>query len=439
MNIEFYFAAIFECAAMLIPYAVCCFIPYTSRLRIKKSAFLILLSILFLVELSVLGFINDLAVWNTAFIVLCVLNYVVFAIAVNEKPLHLLFVYLLVMQFAAVFRGIRFYIDTRLLDIENPFNAPPTTAHIVMSVVECLIAFAAMIPISIILKKHLVPLMNAFNIKQWRIIFIIPLLFLAIILLFTYNMTDRINNRTYFLMLMIISVGSLAIYFVVFLTLKGASENALLREENLSLTYREKYYAMLSTQINETRIIRHDIRHHVQLLSEEMKNKEYGKAEAYLNEFSITMHESSDILYCEHYAVNTILNYYAASAKSKRIRISCNVRFPKESFVKNSDLCVLLGNCIENAVEGCERRIAQDNWISIVIFADQHKMTLSVDNTTGKTEKDKNGEYSSTKPNGLSMGHASIQAIAKKYNGSIWFEEKNEIFKTSVVLYEQSR
>ena len=99
-----------------------------------------------------------------------------------------------------------------------------------------------------------------------------------------------------------------------------------------------------------------------------------------------------------------------------------------------SDLCVVVGNLMENAVEACERMPEGRRFIRVNSGLEHGILTLTVDNSfSGKIRK-QGGAFLSSKRPGEGTGISSVVAVAKKHGGNAWFEEKEVVFQASVYV-----
>lgn len=438
MNAAYYFSMSQLSAASILPYAIGCYLPYWDRLKIRRPVLLVFLACLFITETIFFNFFSDHGDSNTVFLAVCVLDLFVYLKTVDAPAAQLSFCFLLFIQFGAIIRGISFFAESSLLDGNAIFAFTDAQASFLdrfFYLLELPFATVIIIPISKILKRYFVPLMDAVNMRQWQVLFTLPLIFTMIILVVASFLADEMDNPVYLLLLLLISLGSVFIYFVVFLLLRGITDNAALRERNLELGFREQYYSLLSEQVETAKRMRHDLHHHFRLLSGYLENQDYDNALEYLKEYADAADREEAVSYCANPAVNLILNHYADLAARCDIEINVEARLPKQLFIPVSDICVLLGNILENAVEGCQRQKSGKKWIQVRLMADDNKLAVAIDNSCGETKQRAHGQFISTKSGRQGIGLSSLSALAKKHDGSAWFEESGGVFKSSVVLH----
>ena len=112
-----------------------------------------------------------------------------------------------------------------------------------------------------------------------------------------------------------------------------------------------------------------------------------------------------------------------------------NADIPEDIKADITDLSVLFGNLIENALHGCIDDKSEHKKIEINAKADSYSLCIAVDNTfTGTPVTDADGSFISTKHGGKGIGIDSVKSIAEKYDGIAKFEYDGRMFYASVML-----
>ena len=89
-------------------------------------------------------------------------------------------------------------------------------------------------------------------------------------------------------------------------------------------------------------------------------------------------------LYCGNYAVDTIMRFYLTQAKDEGIQVEVSLPLPKQLPIPESDVCVLLGNLLENALAACRRRgeAFENRYIRVHgLFTPPYALSFTVDNS----------------------------------------------------------
>lgn len=85
----------------------------------------------------------------------------------------------------------------------------------------------------------------------------------------------------------------------------------------------------------------------------------------YLSEYSVAYAAETSASYCWNARVNALLGYYVAKAKELETDVRISVDLPRDSGISDLDLCVVLGNCFENAVAACADVPLEKRYISL--------------------------------------------------------------------------
>lgn len=238
------------------------------------------------------------------------------------------------------------------------------------------------------------------------------------------------------LFLLCINLGAFLIYSLMARLINEYDKNIRLEQQNHILTLENLQYENLKDKITEARQARHDLRHHITVMTGYLNAKEFDKLESYLTEYRSSLPEDSSIVFCQNQTVNLLLLHFAQQARNNQIDFTIYADIPEELNIPSNDLAVILGNLLENAVDAC---CAQKNGRKRIVLrgrAEQHSLLLTVDNTfEGQIRRDKNGTIQSSKHPGPGLGLTSVDYIARRHEGMLKVEEKEGIFYASVLLH----
>lgn len=234
----------------------------------------------------------------------------------------------------------------------------------------------------------------------------------------------------------VISLGIVSGYYVQ-QSMNTATENIRLEYEmsamEQQLDLQRLQYQKLAEQDEMVKAQRHDLRHQIAVLRSLTADEK--KLNEYLDGLAAKIPSSEGVRLCENYAVNAVAAYYYAMAQQAGIAIELSLIVPMEMDSDiESDLCVVVGNLMENAVEACGRMPEGRRFIRVNSGLEHGILTLTVDNSfSGKIRK-QGGAFLSSKRPGEGTGISSVVAVAKKHGGNAWFEEKEVVFQASVYV-----
>ena len=275
---------------------------------------------------------------------------------------------------------------------------------------------------------------------EWRYLWLIPFTFYIIWYYTLYGNSSKSSLELALepkntIALFFINAGAFLVYYIVARLLIEQQKNLRLQENNHLLEMQSLQYAYLQDKITEARRYKHDARHHIALMQELLKKGEYDKLTEYLGSFSNALPNVSDRIYCKNTSVSALLAYFAQQAENSGIEYTVNADIPEDIKIDVTDLSVLFGNLIENALHGCMADDSTKKKIMIWAKADSYSLCVAVDNTfTGTPLTDSEGGFLSTKHKGKGIGTESVKSIAAKYSGVTKFEYGDGMFYASVML-----
>ena len=181
-------------------------------------------------------------------------------------------------------------------------------------------------------------------------------------------------------------------------------------------------------------IIRHDLRHHLQLINGYLMTDKIEDAKLYLSTLGDNMYEHVIAKYCNHEAINLILSSYINKAKNEGIHVESQVSIPESCEIADIDLCVIFANAIENAINACMNfKNLADKIIKISCLSKNNKLLIQITNNfTGVVTFKNDLPVTDAKNHGF--GTKSIAKTVQKYNGIYSFTTEEHVFKVNIIL-----
>ncbi len=279
--------------------------------------------------------------------------------------------------------------------------------------------------------------------KSWNYIWIIPATFYAIWYYHMYFagkpavlMALDVHNTVF---LLFVNLGAFVVYHTVILLLFEQQKTAQLVQKNYMLTLQTIQHENLQQRINQARQAKHDVHHHVHLIREYLKSGQLEKLENYLDQYTLSLPDNQSVVYCQNYAVNSLLGYFVNQATQHEITADVFVQFPENINLPETTLSVLLGNLLENAIAACDTVTSGEKKLTVRGKASHGFIYLDVSNNySGSLKKSRHGEYVSTKIGGQGLGLGSVASLVSAHNGLLEVDDSDNIFRVSVMLQEQS-
>lgn len=277
------------------------------------------------------------------------------------------------------------------------------------------------------------------NVSVWKYLWLIPATFYLLWFYHLYGNTQSALEialqpiQTAFLLC--INFGAGLIYHMVICLIDEYDKNAALKNLNHQLVLQKLQYENLKDKISETRRAKHDIRHHITVMTGYLQDGKLKELETYLTSYQNSLPDDNSVVLCQNFPINLLLLYFAERAKDNGILFSVHTDIPEKLNIAENDLSVLLGNLLENAIDACLTQPEHHRQIILHGKLIDHALLLTIDNTfKGIVRQDKNGNYISTKHDGTGLGIESARQIALHYNGTFLVEQKDGMFYVSVLL-----
>lgn len=219
----------------------------------------------------------------------------------------------------------------------------------------------------------------------------------------------------------------------------GLSNQLFLRKtyEEQMMEYQNKIMARQVDEVNNIYLVmrgwRHDYHNHLQNLKAYLKMGQIDEASGYLNELENDLDDIYQLVDTGNVNVDAILNSKLSLAIAHEIDLNYKATVPKQLKVSDIDLCVILGNLIDNAIEACEK-MEEGRFIRLYIGTFQKQLYISVTNSTNEMIKKLDEEYITTKRGNHGHGLKRINLEVEKYGGYINRKNEPGIFVTEIML-----
>lgn len=198
---------------------------------------------------------------------------------------------------------------------------------------------------------------------------------------------------------------------------------------------------MLAQQFQEVQAVylnmrgwRHDYHNHIQVLKANLDQNQYGKAREYLNSIEQELSQVDTFIKSGNLMTDAILNSKLTLASQKHIKITCDAFVPEQLFLSDIDLCIILGNVLDNAIESCEKLTESERFLRIYLAMQKEQLYLSVQNSSVQIIDFEQKNYITTKRGNHGLGMKRVAAVVNKWNGFLNLNQEPGIFATEIML-----
>lgn len=232
--------------------------------------------------------------------------------------------------------------------------------------------------------------------------------------------------------------GVLILELLLFLALEGTlfswhrgfeAETERFQRDILSHQYEEVKEIYLNM-----RGWRHDYHNHLQAMKAQIAAGQLEEMKQYLSDLEQNLEKVDTYVKSGNLMADAVLNSKLSLAEQKGIRVNCKAILPETLTIEDVDLCVLLGNLLDNALEACEKIPEQQRFLRIYMVVNKSQLYISIQNSA-KEELDFNERnYISTKRGNHGLGMKRARALTDKYEGYLTLANEPGIFAAEVTL-----
>lgn len=212
------------------------------------------------------------------------------------------------------------------------------------------------------------------------------------------------------------------------------NENMTLKLEG-ELLY--KNYQQTEKYIRDTKLIWHDIDKHFSMINHLVKDGEYDELKNYLDHAGYDMRKVKSAYICENKLINAILTDKFSEAQGKGIDVSFKGNLPEKLNIHDNDLCSLLVNMLDNAIEACDKICCdKEKKMNITLGFKNDFIYFCVSNSVSSTPLMEGDKFITSKGNPGKHGYgiSIMQRIVQKYGGAFDIVNSKDSFMVKAAL-----
>lgn len=382
-------------------------------------------------------------IWLLIICFLCKGNYLIkfYAVIVEETTLLLI---------SMTFFMFDFWILPMTHNINMSFNE-----HIIIGFINNIFSDSIRLAILFILLKKICRFLNLkgklVNLYQGLYLLIPCLSIYSLVLIFYIIQDIRIDDKKYYLpyifpgiyyVLPLVSCALLISILITAYTFKKMLEGEEQQQRSMLMEQQFKLQLIHSKNIegfyNGIRSIMHDMNNHLACLNNLAGENNVDEIKKYLDNIGQTIRKLDFKIKTGNAISNAVINEKYNIAKEEGIEFICDFMIPKEISLEPVDLCVILSNALDNAIEACLR--IKDSNISKIIWVKSYiremYLIIEVSNTTIDKIRYNENKIMSTKSDrhNHGMGISNIEVAIEKYNGIVDIIEEKGRFTINIML-----
>lgn len=301
----------------------------------------------------------------------------------------------------------------------------------------CGVVFSKFILLIII---KLLSIMKTTTDNSLRIKKAIPITILTIssaFIIYILSVTSYIYSNQVITFLTIIGVLMLLlsnifiVYFIDVIIISENTKQRLIYAENQLNIQTDYYNQIIDNQIRIAKIY-HDMNNAYISILGYFESNEYEQAKSKILSLNDEISKSKNTITCSNPCVGAILNVKNDKAIKENTALTIKLNIPPKINIDNIDLCIIIGNALDNAIEACQKiEDVNNRYIFFQICDKSEYISIYIENSI-VTKTNLISEKKDILLHGY--GTMNIKALCEKYNGNVVFDETEKHFKTYIIL-----
>lgn len=397
----------------------------SSRRCSKAMFFISYVLMVFCLSFAVLYFDNTIIYFITTIGILTYTAFVVYSETIRKRIL-LILIYLLIISLAdPIVIGI-----LCVANVGMPEEFLQSSIGRYLGIIGTDIIYLWLISFTHrLIKKRIRDL----PVVYWILIMVIPIISIFILQFMIDSITLNAENTNYVALCLAI-IGISYINITMFHFFESYENKVKLQFLETLQQQEQENYSLLALTHERMREFKHDIENQFSVLHDLMESGEIEEALKYLDTLGSYVRCSNNLCHTGNNAVDSIVNTKGSLAQTYDIEFICRVNIVSEIKADEMELCRILGNGLDNAIEGCERLGDERKHILLSISEDKDNLLISISNTSDMVDTE---NLSSTKKKtGMhGIGVNSIKSSVERLKGVVKFSYKDGVFKLNIVVW----
>ena len=312
-----------------------------------------------------------------------------------------------------------------------PVTAGNETLNIILSNLMNLLPLGFWYGFQKILKNRAEGIVRTLYNKAWYLLDMVCLASLCAVISFVYY-TPAQTYKVWIGMAACIltNIGSIWLVFYMAKSIRADMEG-----KNLKL--QRDYYGQLEENQLKLRKFKHDMNNHSLVVSGLLEEGKTEEAKEYFAKLS-RQFETKGRNFCKDSVVNAVLN--TKYEEAARLDIDCQYQVDIDSllFVDSLDICTILANTLDNAVEACQKiENKEKRKISVKARCTENGyFSYEITNTKIGETKERKGKFLTTKEQKESHGYGleNVRAAVERYKGTMSIQYNEESFCVTIFI-----
>ena len=197
----------------------------------------------------------------------------------------------------------------------------------------------------------------------------------------------------------------------------------------------ETHYKEVENMYRQIRGWRHDYRNHIQVMKSYASLNDMEAIKRYLDELDTDLSTVDVAIKTGNAMADAILNSKISLARSRQIPVTVDAHIPVALKMSELDLCVIIGNLFDNAIEANLALPEEKRMIRVYMDMKNTQLYMSFTNMTASQKRVKEGgRFRTTKGEGHGFGLVRVDDIVARYGGYLSRNSEDGAFTTEILL-----
>ena len=265
-------------------------------------------------------------------------------------------------------------------------------------------------------------------------------LVMSVITAFIMSSTLWIIQLTVIFALVFIVLSFIMTVFAISLSSKYQTEKREIELMSLTNEMMKKNFEQMQNAQTAVRHQVHDFKNHMRALNGMLENG--SPAKKYVEDLLSVSYEQAKLCHSNNDVINSVINCKIEEARDENIPFEHYVMLSSPVYLSSVDICAILANQIDNAIEACKRiNNGKERSIKVKIWQKEAFLFFKVTNTAPGNPFDEKKELKSSKTDNTDMhglGVKNIMRTVSRYGGTLKNEYANGYF-TSVAMLPNNK
>jgi len=197
----------------------------------------------------------------------------------------------------------------------------------------------------------------------------------------------------------------------------------------------ETHYREVDNMYRQIRGWRHDYRNHIQTMKVLAANGDMNAIREYLDMLDTDLNTVDTVVKTGNPMADAILNSKISLAQSRGITVHCDAHIPVKLKMSELDLCVIIGNLFDNAIEASLSLTEDQRLIRVYMDMKGTQLYISFTNFTSTKKLAKVGKvFKTSKGEGHGFGLIRIDSIIERLDGYLSRNSEDGAFTTEILI-----